>query len=408
MKGKGVRKPKPSGAYKKWRRKDSAWADLAGPLRPEWGRFRYFMVVVRWDGSCSVFFLETKREAYTKLDEYCNENPTVVRLRTDNGGEFVSGLFRGKCRENKIQLDFTSPEHPEENSSAENAVKNLSINTRTLLLGAPNFPKTHWPLAMSYANWLGERLPKRSLGGATAYENKHGRKPHLGDARCFGEEVFYKVKTRDRGGKFDEVFKPAIFVGCSDNSKDLLLIHEEDLKKPLNRKLIFRNSEVKLYGGEDYAKRISQHEIRVKEAAETEEEEEEVKFEAEEIFPAFGARRVAHPAGETLFDFFRCFLACYVAILRLFCENLAVHDRGQKHVGHDIYQAFILNNRNATGVVPPRKHAAPVLSSNNRAARRREWCIFKTYMCKKEGKDWTRNICVKKRVKTGIFVKQLP
>ena len=243
--GKGVRKTKHSGQYQKVRVQGSAWADIGGPFPKDYGKFRYFLVIVRFDGESAVFFPETKAQAYLHLNDFMLKNHDIDRLRTDNGGEFVSKKFREVCAQHKVDLSFTSPYHPEENSIAENGVKRLCGNTRVMMLDS-ECPADKWPLAMMYSNYLSNRLGRQSLGGDSPYFRRRGEKADLSNCRRFGEKVFYRLRPEQRRSKLTERFAPAVYVGQCEESCDSLLLSEEDYQKPGFRKTdIIRSSELK-------------------------------------------------------------------------------------------------------------------------------------------------------------------
>ncbi|CAN0325845.1 unnamed protein product, partial [Discosporangium mesarthrocarpum] len=66
-------------------------------------------------------------------------------LRTDNGGEFTSHIFKDVCSRHTIQHQFTAPYSPYQIGVAERKRRTLMTMTRCFL-SVPGLPKVRWPV----------------------------------------------------------------------------------------------------------------------------------------------------------------------------------------------------------------------------------------------------------------------
>jgi len=114
--------------------------DLCGPISPETaGGNKYFMLLVddhsRW---MEVHMLKSKDQALAAFVKYKVEveNLTECRiktLRSDRGGEFLSGLFADVCEQAGIKRQFTAPFTPQQNGVVERRNRTVMDMARALL-----------------------------------------------------------------------------------------------------------------------------------------------------------------------------------------------------------------------------------------------------------------------------------
>jgi hypothetical protein len=102
-------------------------SDLAGPMPVRsFSSSKYYIMTI-WDEATSFLWLysiERKSDAY---GIYINWQAQVERetgkkakaLRTDNGGEYTSGMFKTYLRNLGIKAETTSPHTPQQNGKAE-------------------------------------------------------------------------------------------------------------------------------------------------------------------------------------------------------------------------------------------------------------------------------------------------
>ncbi|CAI6012335.1 unnamed protein product [Closterium sp. NIES-65] len=137
--------------------------DVWGPARVRGqGHERYFLLVVDdYSRYTTVFPLRSKGDvtevlidwicaARLQLRRSFGSDFPVLRLHSDRGGEFSSGLLRAYCRARGIRQTFTLPDSPQQNGIAERRIGMVMDVARTSMMhaAAPHFL---WPFAVRYA-----------------------------------------------------------------------------------------------------------------------------------------------------------------------------------------------------------------------------------------------------------------
>ena len=101
-------------------------SDVCGPLQVESiGGSRHFVTFIDDYSHCvAVHFLKHKAEVFEKFEQLeamvtkeCGE--PIMKLRTDNGGEYVSKEFQTYLTSKGIQHQLTIPHSPQQNGVAE-------------------------------------------------------------------------------------------------------------------------------------------------------------------------------------------------------------------------------------------------------------------------------------------------
>ncbi|CAI7907156.1 unnamed protein product, partial [Closterium sp. NIES-53] len=109
--------------------------DVWGPARVRGlGHERYYLLVVddysryttvfplRSKGAVTEVLIDWIRAARLQLRQSFGSDFPVLRLHSDRGGEFSSGLLRAFCRERGIRQTFTLPDSPQQNGIAERRI----------------------------------------------------------------------------------------------------------------------------------------------------------------------------------------------------------------------------------------------------------------------------------------------
>ncbi|CAI5969386.1 unnamed protein product [Closterium sp. NIES-64] len=137
--------------------------DVWGPARVRGqGHERYFLLVVDdYSRYTAVFPLRSKGDVIEVLIDWINaarlqlrqsfgSDFPLLRLHSDRGGEFSSGLLRAYCRARGIRQTFTLPDSPQQNGIAERSIGMVMDVARTSMMhaAAPHFL---WPFAVRYA-----------------------------------------------------------------------------------------------------------------------------------------------------------------------------------------------------------------------------------------------------------------
>ncbi|CAI5973926.1 unnamed protein product [Closterium sp. NIES-64] len=196
--------------------------DVWGPARVRGqGQERYFLLVVddysryttvfplRSKGEVTEVLIDWIRAARLQLRQSFGSDFPVLRLHSDRGGEFSSGLLRAYCRARGIRQSFTLPDSPQENGIAERRIGMVMDVARTSMMhaAAPHFL---WPFAVRYAAHqinLHPRVSRPETSPALLWTGK------VGDASAFrvwGSRAFVRDLSAD---KLSPRAAPCVFLG---------------------------------------------------------------------------------------------------------------------------------------------------------------------------------------------------
>ena len=105
-------------------------SDLAGPITPGSKEgHKYAMIFVDdYSGAFGVYFLKNKSDTIRATEQFLADTApygTVKRLRSDNGGKYVSEEFKSLLLKNHIKHEQSAPYSPHQNGTAERAWRSL-------------------------------------------------------------------------------------------------------------------------------------------------------------------------------------------------------------------------------------------------------------------------------------------
>ncbi|CAI5967083.1 unnamed protein product [Closterium sp. NIES-64] len=196
--------------------------DVWGPARVRGlGHERYFLLVVddysryttvfplRSKGDVTEVLIDWIRAARLQLRQSFGSDFPVLRLHSDRGGEFSSGLLRAFGRARGIRQTFTLPDSPQQNGIAESRIGMVMDVARTSMMhaAAPHFL---WPFAVRYAAHqlnLHPRVSRPETSPALLWTGK------VGDASAFrvwGYRAFVRDLSAD---KLSPRAAPCVFLG---------------------------------------------------------------------------------------------------------------------------------------------------------------------------------------------------
>lgn len=210
--------------------------DVCGPINPEsFEGHKYFLTFIDdYSGFTVTYLIKQKSEVFSKFKEYffmtkARFNQQIVKLRCDNGGEYVLKEFKDFCVEQGITIDYTVPYTPQQNGKAER--KNRSIVERARsMINESGAPKQLWGEAVLAATYVLNRCPSENLGkDLTPAEIWYNRKPNVNNLRIFGT-VAYSHVQKDKRNKFDSKVKKCIVVGYTNNGYRLWNIAENKIE----------------------------------------------------------------------------------------------------------------------------------------------------------------------------------
>ncbi|MCO5572900.1 hypothetical protein L7F22_026661 [Adiantum nelumboides] len=158
-------------------------------------------------------------------------------LRTDRGGEYMSGAFKDFLGKKGIKHQCTMPYTPQQNGVAERKNRSLMEMARCMLK-AKSLPHKLWMEAVACAAHVLNRCPTRALKTITPYESWYDRKPSISYLRVFGCLAYAHIPQQLRG-KLDDKAVNCIFVGYSSGSKGYRLYNPATNKIFESRDVIF-------------------------------------------------------------------------------------------------------------------------------------------------------------------------
>ncbi|CAI5956254.1 unnamed protein product [Closterium sp. NIES-65] len=196
--------------------------DVWGPARVRGqGHERYFLVVVddysryttvfplRSKGDFTEVLIDWIRAARLQLRQSFGSNFPVLRLHSDRGGEFSSGLLRAYCHARGIRLTFTLPDSPQQNGIGERLIGMVMDVARTSMMHAAA-PNLLWPFAVRYAAHQINLHPRVSMPETSPALLWTGK---VGDASAFrvwGSRAFVRDLSAD---KLSPHAAPCVFLG---------------------------------------------------------------------------------------------------------------------------------------------------------------------------------------------------
>ncbi|MCO5565008.1 hypothetical protein L7F22_018678 [Adiantum nelumboides] len=232
------------GSVRATRKLQLVHSDVCGPMRtPSVGNSLYFVTFIDdFSRFCWVYPLKAKSDVFAVFQHYVSmvENETgckVQTLRTDRGGEYMSGAFKDFLGKKGIKHQCTMPYTPQQNGVVERKNRSLMEMARCMLK-AKSLPHKLWMEAVACAAHVLNRCPTRALKTITPYESWYDRKPSVNYLRVFGCLAYAHIPQQLRG-KLDDKAVKCIFVGYSSGSKGYRLYNPATNKIFESRDVIF-------------------------------------------------------------------------------------------------------------------------------------------------------------------------
>ncbi|MCO5549956.1 hypothetical protein L7F22_003433 [Adiantum nelumboides] len=202
-------------------------SDVCGPMRtPSVENSLYFVTFIDdFSRFCWVYPLKAKSDVFAIFQHYVSmvENETdckVQTLRTDQGGEYMSGAFKDFLGKKGIKHQCTMPYTPHQNGVVER--KNMSLmEMARCMLKATSLPHKLWMEAVACAAHVLNMCPTRALKTITPYESWYDKKRSVNYLRVFGFLAYAHIPQQLRG-KLDDKAVKCIFVEYSSGSKGFL------------------------------------------------------------------------------------------------------------------------------------------------------------------------------------------
>lgn len=234
--GKAHSHPFKSSVRKTTRRLELVHSDVLGPIDPvSLGGARYIVTFIddysRW---ATAFPMRNKSEVFEffkSFKTYSENNTgrklgsltsvtkhpeTLVTLRSDNGGEYLSLEFRRYLKNNGIKHELTVPGTPQQNGVAERFNRTLLELMRSVIAHR-SLDKRLWGELVAAIVFIRNRVTSNSLPiHKTPYHLWHNKKPDVSHLRALGCECWYKITVNS---KLQSRASKGLLVGYSENRK---------------------------------------------------------------------------------------------------------------------------------------------------------------------------------------------
>ena len=197
--------------------------DLAGPIEPiAKNGFKFALICVDdYSNLVCVYFLKHKSDTMHAFRKFlCDMSPygKVKKVRSDQGGEFISNEFSSLLMNNFIRHEKSAPYSPHQNGTAERHWRTLFEMGRCILLES-KLPKYMWTYAIMASAYIRNRCFNQRIG-KTPFEAVAKRKPNISNMHTFGQTCF---ALNQNPKKLDPRSEKGIFVGYDRDSPAYLV-----------------------------------------------------------------------------------------------------------------------------------------------------------------------------------------
>ncbi|CAL9002440.1 unnamed protein product [Prunus brigantina] len=218
--------------------------DICGPMQSEsLSGNKYFLL---FTDDCTrmswVYFIRNKSSALECFMKFkaiteLQSGFKIKSLRSDMGGEFLSGEFNKFCEESGIQSQLTVAYSPQQNGVAERKNRTV-VEMAKSMLHEKAIPYEFWTEAVNIAVYLLNRCPTKALKKVTPFEGYTGRKPGIAHLKIFGSSCHVLIPSALRH-KLEENSHKCIFVGYGLCEKGYRLFDPSTRKVILSRDVQF-------------------------------------------------------------------------------------------------------------------------------------------------------------------------
>lgn len=197
------------------------YVDLIGPIRVSAANtkkniihtIKYIMVVV--DEFSRYTFVRLLSKKSDSTQEFINliknaQTQTGVKLEQINmdNGELKNNTINQFASDNGIEIIYTNPDSPHQNSIVERKNGHIISVAKSLLIGA-QLPPCFWQLAVVHAVYVINRLVLKSTNNVTPLQLYYKQKPQFKHMRAFGSDSYIYVPKRERDSKLFPSAMPA-------------------------------------------------------------------------------------------------------------------------------------------------------------------------------------------------------
>ena len=215
--------------------------DIWGPIKikskneikHEYNDHRYFISFIdEFTGYTTIYPMKKKSDAYLIFKEYCQSffnlhgNNSIKNLRSDNGGEYTSRMFKEICHKNGIRQQFTAPYSSFQNGVAERKNRTIIEGTRALLHEA-QADQSLWVYAALFETKLLNCVydSKRKI---IPFEGFHRRAAAelLNSVETWGRPLWVYIHMHQRN-KLEPTAKKGIYLGPDPKRKAIFALIDQ-------------------------------------------------------------------------------------------------------------------------------------------------------------------------------------
>ena len=124
----------------------------------------------------------------------------IKRVRSDNGGEFLSGVLQRMLKEEGIEWQPTVAYAHNQSGVVEKAIGDI-VSHAVCVLSDSKLPLSLWYEIARSITYLRRLWPHKFLRGVTPYEKLYGKKPDISHLRVIGSKAWVLIPKPSRGGK---------------------------------------------------------------------------------------------------------------------------------------------------------------------------------------------------------------
>lgn len=227
-------------------------SDLCGPLPVvSFSGCKYFLTFIDdFSRRTWVYFLKLKSEVFNTFLAFKafvekQSRHQILKLRSDNGGEYVKIAFINFFTKNGIQMQHTVPYTPQKNGVAERKSRTLK-EMANCMLQSKGLGLSFWAEQINCENYIINHTPTKALKNITPEESWSSIKADVSHFRVFGSEAWAHIPDETHKA-LEPKSEQCTFVGYYKDFKGYRLI-------PLKSKNVFIRRDVK------FAENISAYE----------------------------------------------------------------------------------------------------------------------------------------------------
>jgi Reverse transcriptase (RNA-dependent DNA polymerase)/GAG-pre-integrase domain len=141
----------------------------------------------------------------------------VVKIVSDNGGEFDNDLATEWTRETGIQVAYIAPYVSQQNPILEHGMRTTGEGAKTMMLAA-GFPDFLWAEAVNAQVYIENRLITKAVPDHKTPHEAFGRgKPSVAHLRVYGCAAYAMLEKSKRGWKFGAHSWKGVLIGYQDD-----------------------------------------------------------------------------------------------------------------------------------------------------------------------------------------------